>query len=180
MSFFLPACVQVSRKVSERTRCRVRASVVLERLGDELAVGAVVLDPLGDDVDRDVADDVFDAASARVCTGVFAIAAVGSGFRAAVAFLAGNLINGRSDRIIGAGFIDLHWLAVEVRVGEKLGGLLEVHDGEVELAVVLVDPGAAADDLLELGHRLDALVQHDELAGLGIHAGGHQLARWWR
>ena len=51
----------------------------------------------------------------------------------------------------------------------------EVHDGEVELAVVLVDAGAAADDLLELGHRVDAPVEHDELAGLGIDAGGHQL-----
>ena len=75
----------------------------------------------------------------------------------------------------GPGLVDLHRIAVEVRVGEQRGGPLEVHDGEEELVVVLVDARAAADDLLELGHRLDALVEHDQLAGLRIDAGGHQL-----
>ncbi|MNL10776.1 hypothetical protein D3C87_1315870 [compost metagenome] len=30
--------------------------------------------------------------------------------------------------------------------------------------------------MLELGHRFDVLVEHDQLAGLSIDAGGHQLA----
>jgi hypothetical protein len=42
------------------------AGVVLERLGDQLAVRAVVLDALGDDVDGDLAaDDVLDALFAQ-------------------------------------------------------------------------------------------------------------------
>ncbi len=39
---------------------------------------------------------------------------------------------------------------------------------------VLVDPGAAADDLLELGHRADFAVEDDQAAGLGIDPGGEQ------
>ena len=81
----------------------------------------------------------------------------------------------RNRRLVGPRLVDLHRVAVEVRVGKERGGPLEVHDGEEELVVVLVDARAAADDLLELGHRVDAPVEHDELAGLGIDAGGHQL-----
>ena len=55
-----------------------------------------------------------------------------------------------------------------------VGGLAEVDQGEVELLRVLMDAGAAADDLLELGHRADRPVEHDQAAGLGIHAGGKQ------
>ena len=66
-------------------------------------------------------------------------------------------------------------LAVETRIGKQLGSLLEVENGEPELAVLVVDTGATADDLLELGHGLDVLVQHHQLAGLGIDASGHQL-----
>ncbi len=36
-------------------------------------------------------------------------------------------------------------------------------------------PRAAADDLLEHGHRGNGLVEHDQLAGLGIDAGGQQF-----
>ena len=50
----------------------------------------------------------------------------------------------------------------------------EVDQGEVELLGVLVDAGAAADDLLELGHRADLAVEHDQPAGLGVDAGGEQ------
>ena len=54
------------------------------------------------------------------------------------------------------------------------GRAAEVDQGEVELLGVLVDAGAAADDLLELGHRADRAVEHDQAAGLGIDAGGEQ------
>ena len=37
-----------------------------------------------------------------------------------------------------------------------------------------MDAGAAADDLLELGHGADRAVEHDQAAGLGIDAGGEQ------
>ena len=37
-----------------------------------------------------------------------------------------------------------------------------------------MDAGAAADDLLELGHRADCAVEDDQAAGLGIDAGGEQ------
>ena len=35
-------------------------------------------------------------------------------------------------------------------------------------------PRAAPDDLLELGHGADFAVEHDQAAGLGVHAGGEQ------
>ena len=77
----------------------------------------------------------------------------------------------RHGRLVRPGFVDLHRIAVEIGVGKQRGGPLEVHDGEEELVVVLVDARAAADDLLELGHGVDAAVEHDEVAGLGIDAG---------
>jgi hypothetical protein len=74
------------------------------------------------------------------------------------------------DGVAFTGLVDLHRVAVEGGVGEELGGALEVQDGEPALAQVFAQAGAAADDLLEQRHRLDVLVQHDELAGLRIHA----------
>ncbi len=41
--------------------------------------------------------------------------------------------------------------------------------------MIFAQTGAASDDLFELGHGLDALIQDDEFAGLGIDACGHQL-----
>ena len=81
----------------------------------------------------------------------------------------------RHYRLFRFGLVDHHGLAVEIRVSKQTRGALEIHDGEVELLVVLAQAGAATDDLLELGHRVDVLVQHDELAGFGIHSGGEQL-----
>ncbi len=57
----------------------------------------------------------------------------------------------------------------------KVRSLLKVHDGEIEFVVSLVDASAAPDDLLEFRHRIDGLVQHDQLAGLRIYARAHQL-----
>src|SRR5262245_50581590 len=45
---------------------------------------------------------------------------------------------------------------------------------EEEFIVVFVNARASTDNLLELGHRIDAAVQHDEMTGLGVHAGGHE------
>ena len=50
----------------------------------------------------------------------------------------------------------------------------EVDQGEVELLRVLVHAGAAPDDLLELGHRADLAIEHDQPAGLRIDAGREQ------
>ena len=54
------------------------------------------------------------------------------------------------------------------------GGAAEVHQGEVELACVLMHAGAPPDDLLELGHGANGAVEHDEPAGLHIDAGRKQ------
>ena len=54
------------------------------------------------------------------------------------------------------------------------GRAAKVDQREVELLGVLVDAGAAPDDLLELGHRADRAVEHDQAAGLRIDAGGEQ------
>ena len=80
----------------------------------------------------------------------------------------------RRDGIILARLVDLHRLAVEIGVGKVVGGVPEIDEGEVILLGVLVDAGAAADDLLELGHGADCAVEHDQAAGLRVHAGGEQ------
>ena len=69
-------------------------------------------------------------------------------------------------------------VAVEGRVGEVAGGGAGVvEDVEAELAVVVADAGAAADDLLELDHGVDQAHQHDVAAGGGVEAGGQELGR---
>src|SRR5690606_984950 len=161
------------------------AGVVGERLGDEFAVGIEVLHALGGDGDGDIADDV--AAGLGVARRVSA--GVGSKIRTGIDlgvigtrafidvgwFAVVGLIVGRGHGVVALGFVDLDGVTVEVGVGEERCGALEVHDGEVEFAVVLVDAGAATDDLLELGHGGDATVEHDELTGLRIDARGHEL-----
>ena len=55
-----------------------------------------------------------------------------------------------------------------------VGRTAEIHEGEVKLLRVLMDACAASDNLLELCHGADGAVEHDEAAGLCIHAGGKQ------
>ena len=55
-----------------------------------------------------------------------------------------------------------------------VGRAAEIDQREIELLGVLMDAGAAPDDLLELRHGADLAVEHDQAAGLGIHAGGKQ------
>ena len=75
-------------------------------------------------------------------------------------------------------FGDQRRIAVEIRVGKQpCGRAGVVEDVEEQLAVVVADAGAAADDLLELGHRADDARQHDVLAGRRIDAGREQLRR---
>ena len=62
------------------------------------------------------------------------------------------LVFGRHRRVVLAGLVDLHRLAVELGVGEAVGRFAEVDQGEVVLLGVLVYPRAAPDDLFELGH----------------------------
>lgn len=71
--------------------------------------------------------------------------------------------------------VDFNRGAIKVLVGKVLGSALEVDNGEPAFAVLFVDACAAPDHLLEFGHGLDTLIQHDQLAGFGIHARGHQL-----
>ena len=137
------------------------AGEVLVGLGDELAVGADVFDTLVDD------PSIY-AADAELVGPLLLLNANGL-------ILFPWLRIGRHRTIPATGLVDHRRLAVEIRVAEQLGGLLEVHDGEEPFVVLLVDAGAPADDLLEAGHGVDTLVQHDELAGLGIHSGGEQF-----
>ena len=50
-----------------------------------------------------------------------------------------------------------------------------VEDVEEQLAVIVADPRAPADDLLELGHGVDDPQQHHVLAGRHVNAGGEHL-----
>ena len=156
---------------------------VAERFGDELAVLVEVFDTLGYDGRGDaVYVDLFSGSGVwrrpvRIVGGVRVVdddlAVVGVvGKRVAVVVHGRDL--GRIDGIVLAGFVDLHGFAVELGVGEMAGRAPEVDQREVELACVLVHAGAAADDLLELGHRADRPVEHDQPAGLHVDAGGEQ------
>ena len=64
----------------------------------------------------------------------------------------GRLLVRRSHRLVLARLVDLYRRAVEFRVGKLVGRFPEVHQGEIILLRVLVDAGAAADDLLEFRH----------------------------
>lgn len=83
----------------------------------------------------------------------------------------GRHVVGRHDRIALAGLVNLHRLAVEIRVGKMAGRAPEVDQREIELLGILVHAGAAPNDLLELAHRADLAVEHDQAAGLRIDAG---------
>src|SRR5262249_54198393 len=67
------------------------------------------------------------------------------------------------------------WLSIKIRVTEQRSRLFEIHDGEKELVVFLQDASAATNDLLERRHRVDGLVEDDQLAGSRIYTGGQQL-----
>ena len=77
---------------------------------------------------------------------------------------------GAGSRLLG---LRLDRLAVPFRIAEMVVRLHEIVDREVVLAVV--EPRAAADDLLELDHRVDRAHQHDVADVAGIHAGRELL-----
>ena len=70
-------------------------------------------------------------------------------------------------------FLDRHQsrLPVKIGIGEKTGSTSGVIENvEKELPVVVLDAGAATDDLLEFGHGVDGAGDHDVLAGLNVYA----------
>ena len=159
------------------------ASVVLQGLGDQFAIGVEVLHPFGHHLDLNIGDNVTAHVAALLAWQRFGYAARRRGVvvrRGIGEFIVRRrlpiLFIWRKRWLAGAWLIDLHGIAVESRIGEQLGRFLEIEDGEPVLVKVLVDARSATDDLLEFSHGLDALIQHNELAGLGVHAGGHQLA----
>lgn len=126
-----------------------------------------VLDALGSDADFDVVHVVFRGDGAgRVADDIRRLFADDT---------ARGILVGRDDGILVPRLVNLHRITVEIWVRKEGGRPPEVHDGEEEFVVVLPDPCAAPDDLLELRHRGDSLVEHDEPAGLGIDSGGHEL-----
>ena len=65
--------------------------------------------------------------------------------------------------------------AIKFRVGKEIGNIAKIHDGKKLLAIGIVNARTASDDLLEFGHRLDFIVEHNQFAGFAIDAGGHQF-----
>jgi hypothetical protein len=86
-------------------------------------------------------------------------------------FIGRGHVIGRDDRVILAGFVNLHRLAVKIRVREMVGRTPEINQCEIKLLGVLVNAGSAPDDLLEFRHGTYGAVKHDETAGLCIHSG---------
>ena len=65
---------------------------------------------------------------------------------------------------------------VKGRVGKLAGGRSGVvQDVEIELAVVLPNPGAPPDDLFELAHGIDDAHDDDIFAGRRVYPGSEQL-----
>ena len=156
----------------------VFAADLFKGLGDEVAVGVDVLDVLGEDVGGLAVDVEFaallvflvvfdDADEGALPTAVGAAICAGVG----VCGRYGWFGIGEIDFVVWSYFHDLDGFAVEGGITEEAGGVAEVHDGEVAFAEVFADAGAAADDLFELGHGVDVLIEHNQMAGLGIDAG---------
>lgn len=152
------------------------AGVVPQAFGDQLAAGVEVFDALGDHLGGDAVDiDLLllfrEAVGDRDVRPVYddlIRARLGRDAVFAVVYRR-DVVWGR-DWVEIARLIDLHRLAIELGVGEMVGRAPEVHQGEIILLGVFVDPRAPAHDLLELGHRADWAVENDQPAGLGVHA----------
>ena len=172
--------LQRFKKSSRLAKCFLQRlfGEVAQGFGDELAVLIEIFHPFGDDGRGDPVhidllahtaigirhDDV-----GRFVNDGFVIAR----FRryGVIAVAVGRDIFGRQDGVAVTGFVYLHRFAVEIRVREMGGRAPKIHQGEVELAGVLMYARPAPDDLLELGHGADLAVEHDEPASLHIDAG---------
>ncbi len=66
-------------------------------------------------------------------------------------------------------------LAVKIGVGKQISDIAEIQNRKEKLPILLFNAGTAPDDLFELRHRTDVAVQHNQLAGFGVDASGHQL-----
>src|SRR5688572_22717572 len=97
-----------------------------------------VLDALGGDADGDVIDEIFLATRTRrrlVDGSVDDFAA-----RFSLVTIDRGLIRWDGG-IIGTRLVNLHWVPIEIRIGKQSSGPPEIHDGEVEFVVILVDAG---------------------------------------
>ena len=155
----------------KRLKCRITvlntlARVISKALGDQLAVRAQVLDALRNKLDRDVIDNVLRGPARR--TRWVDGNGVGRSWRV-------TWFGRRIDWICRSRLVDDHGCTVKFRIGEQFSRSAEVHDREVELPVLLVDSGTTPDYLLELRHRTDRLIQHDQLARLSVDSRRHQL-----
>lgn len=158
-----------------KTLFQRRPGEVAQGFGDELAVLVEIFDALGQDAGADAIDvDLADRVTGRQCQArLIDHRFVVAGFRRD-RVVAVQRVVGRRDRITSTGFINLHRVAVEIRVGEVAGGAAKIDQREEELLAVLMNAGAAPDDLLELGHRAHSAIEHDQPAGLRINTSREQ------
>ena len=66
-------------------------------------------------------------------------------------------------------FINLY-RTIPIRISKKSCDVTEVHNGEMGFPVLLSDSCTTTDNLLELGHRVDSLVKHNELHHLAVNS----------
>ena len=64
---------------------------------------------------------------------------------------------------------------IPIRVSKQAAYIPEVHNYKVGLAFLFAQTGTTANDLLELGHRANHFVQHDQLGHLTVCTGGQQF-----
>ena len=60
---------------------------------------------------------------------------------------------------------------IPVRIGKQTGHIAEIHNSEMCFPISLSQTGATANDLLELGHRTNHLIQNDQLCHLAVSPG---------
>ena len=106
---------------------------------------------------------------------------LGAGGIGSSSSVAGGAASGGVIGPSGLGVVDLHRLAVEIRIGEMAGRSPEIDQGEIELSCVsswtrVPRPTICLNSVIEP----TSPVKHDQPASLRIDTGRQQAARWLR
>src|SRR6185369_7225185 len=140
-----PTAEEVVKRCVVALDCVLR--IVNKRLSDQLAVFAVVLHTLSDEVNFHIADIVLCPSLALTDWPNLHIIITR---RLIFAGLTG-LIR-RYNWLVAFGLVNLDRLAIETRICKELCRFTEIHNRKVGLAISLVDPCTSPDDLFELSH----------------------------
>jgi hypothetical protein len=120
---FAPSALEIVQR--RELRLDLLSGEVPIGLGDQLSVGADILDALRQDANRNAAH-----VNLARAVGPFEVVALLGHVRGTVAFRFG-----RDRGVVVIGFIDYDGLAIKLRIIEQRRRLFEIRDGEIELVV---------------------------------------------